>query len=334
VGNSSISLESVYDALASKGIPDPRMGASGYGDTMALEIANQVIADLICERYNWKWNSAVANPFQTNSYQQDYPQLAQTRGPIGWGENLVIVDINNTQMPKPLWSTPQVTWVRELPPTSANLSAWRPGKVCWMYNKNLQLGEWPGANVTYYPLITTNAQGQNPLMNFLDKNGNILIVTGFGITGATAPFAVAGANEGITVSDGSVTWTVVSPTSQGFRINTLPSATGPSFQVTPTYQLDPPRFSDFEQLLDPIPNSFSRYFYRGLESECYISSTNPGDLKRGQNAKVEWLNALTSAFKQGDRELNSYSLLPASYPVEERWQGGGAITADNPWGTN
>ncbi|OYV36708.1 MAG: hypothetical protein B7Z80_14865 [Rhodospirillales bacterium 20-64-7] len=87
MGNSSISLQSVYDAIAAKGVPDPRAVPSGYGDILALELATQVMADLICERFNWKWNRAVAAPIYTNSYQQDYPQPAQTAGVIGWGED-------------------------------------------------------------------------------------------------------------------------------------------------------------------------------------------------------------------------------------------------------
>jgi hypothetical protein len=334
MGNSTITLESVFDTIAAKNVPDPRLGASGFGDTMALEIATETMADIISERFNWKFNSAVATPFYTNGLQQDYPQLAQPRGPIGWGESVTLTDINNTSMPKPLWSTPDVSWRKELPPTSANLSAWRPSALCWMYNENLQLGlgAWPGPGVTYYPLITNGPTTQNPILYFVDTNENILTVTTFGVTGATAPAAPANAPEGTTVDDGSVVWTVVSPNSQGFRINTLPSPSGPTFEFLPTYQLEPVPFATFSQTLDPIPNSFARHFYRALESACYMASSNPGDLKRGQNAKIEAMNALMMAVKQGNRELDTYGLRPATSPVEERWQHGNMRTADNPYG--
>lgn len=326
MGNSSISLQSVYDAIAAKGIPDPRAVPSGYGDILALELATQVMADLICERFNWKWNRAVAAPIYTNSYQQDYPQPAQTAGVIGWGEDCDCIDINNTMMPKPLWN---LTWRKQLSRTS--ISVWRPSQICWMYNGDMALGAWPGASVVYAPLVTSGAQSQNPVMSMADANGNILIVTAFGTTGATAPVLPPNSAEGTTVVDGTVTWMVVSPTSQGFRLNSLPSATGPTFQITPYYQLDPPKFAVQSQLLNPIPDSFSRYFYRGLESECLLASASPADMKRGQIAKVAWLNALIESMKQGDREMNSYGLQPATSVVEQRFGWGGAYTADNPY---
>jgi hypothetical protein len=326
VGNSTIKLSAVYDQIAAKGIPDPRGGPSGFGDLTALELANQVMADLITERYNWKWNRATAVPFLTNSWQQDYPQPAQPGGPIGWGEDGTLIDINNSALPKPIWG---ISWRRGLSPTST--SAWRIANVCWMYNASLQLGTWPGAGVTFYPLLTQGAQEQNPIMSMTDVNGNILIVTGFGTTGSTAPQLPINSAEGQTVTDGSVTWTCVSPTSQGFRLDNLPNATGPTYKVVLPYQLDPPRFTNLQQTLAPIPDSFSRHFYRGLASECLIASMNPGDLKRGQEAKADWLNALQLAMKQGDRELNIYGLIPLTQVVERRWDEIGPYAADQPY---
>jgi hypothetical protein len=326
MSNSTIKLQQVCDTLAAKGIPDPRGNASGYGDMLALDLATQVMADIVCERFNWKWNRATATPFYTNSWQQDYPQLTQPNGIIGWGEDCDIVDINNTSSPKPLWN---VKWRRGL--SRNNTSMWRTGNICWMYNRDLYIGEWPGASVIYSPLITTQAQPQNPLMSMTDKNGNILIVTTFGTTGTVAPFLPAGSAEGLTVEDGSVVWTCVSPTSQGFRIDNLPNATGPTYKVIPYYQIDPIIFTAMKQLLDPMPDSFSRYFYRTLESEWLIASPNPGDLKRGQEAKVAAINSMLAAMKQGDREMNIYALQPATGVVEERWREGRPYTANQPY---
>jgi hypothetical protein len=328
MGNSTVQLATMFDAIAAQGVPDPRLAPSGYGDTLALTLANTVIADLIAERYNWKWNSALATPLLTNSWQQDYPRLAQAKGIIGWGERCDMVDINNTMMPKPLW---QLTWRRQL--SRVSTPAWLPSQICWMYNCDLTLGVWPGPGVTYYPLLGLNAPaGQNPLMSMMDANGNILIVTGFGTTGTVAPAEAANSAEGVKVADGSVTWTVVSPTSQGFRLDALPSATGPVYLVAPVYQIDPPRFTTLQQLLNPIPDSFSMYFLRGLKSAMLMASTNPGDLKRGMDARGEWLNGLHEAMKQGDRETNAYSLLPLTQVVEQRWrERRGPYTADQPY---
>jgi hypothetical protein len=326
MGNSTITLAAMYDSVASRGIPDPRMGPSGYGDRLGLEIANAVMADLICDRFNWKWNSAVGAPFYTNSWQQDYPQPKQPAGLIGWGEDCAMIDINNTALPKPMRNP---KWRRQLSPTS--MSGWLPENLCWMYNGDMTLGAWPGAGVTFYPLVGTGLAAQNPLMNMLDANGNILSVTAFGVTGGAAPQLPANSAEGLTVVDGTVTWTCVSATSQGFRIDRLPSATGVVQKIIATYQLEPPIFANMAQTLNPVPDSYARYFRRGLEAECLSASPNPGDMKRGEAMKVDWLNAMMQSKKQGDRELNIYSLLPAHGVVEERWGEYGPYTADRPY---
>jgi hypothetical protein len=330
VGNSTITLAKAYNVTAVRGIPDPRNAPSGYGDQLAMDVANEVAADFISERFNHKWNSANAVPFYTNSWQQDYPQLAQPQGKIGWGENVTLVDYNSTVTPKPLWSSPDMTWTRALP--IVNSTSWRPSRVCWMYNKDLTLGTWPGANVTYYPLITTGPQQANPLMSMLDKNANILIVTGFGTTGSTAPYLPANSAEGTTVADGTVTWTCVSPTSQGFRLNTLPGQTQPTYQVLPVYQIEPPTFTSMQQMLDPIPDSYSRVFLRGLRANCLKASPDPQDLKRGETDYAIWLKALIDGMKQGDRETNSYGLQPVRSVVEDRYLDGGVYSSGNPFG--
>ena len=84
----------------------------------------------------------------------------------------------------------------------------------------------------------------------VDANGNLLIVTGFGVTGAAAPVLPALSAEGATVTDGTVTWTVVAATSQGFRVDWLPNATSPNYQIIPYYQVDPPKFATLSQMLD------------------------------------------------------------------------------------
>lgn len=330
MGNSTIKLSDMYDWIAGRGIEDPRLKPSGYGDKLAIRMANNVIADLICDRLNWKWNSAVAAAFYTNSWQQDYPQLAQEGGIIGWGEDCTATRINDTSMPKPI-QVPTPKWRRALPTTSQ--SRWQIGNLCWMYNRDLQLGlgTWPGADVTYQPLIGTGPTAQNPLMYFVDANGNILIVTTFGTTGTVAPSLPASSAEGTTVDDGSVVWTCVSPDSQGFRIDNLPSATAPVWQVVPTFQVEPPLFVNMQQKLDPIPDSYSRHFERGLQYEALEAAPNAEITKKLVFTKQQWLEALEKSLKQGDREVNAYGLQPAGSVVEPRWACGGPYTADMPY---
>ena len=325
---STRSLQSLYNVVSAQGIPDPRGLPSGYGDDLGLDLGNRVMADLICERFNWKFNRGVAIPILTNSWQQDYPQPAQPAGPIEWGEDCDICDINNTAIPKPInWNGP-IIWARQL--TATSVARWRPSRICWMYNAEMQWGTWPGGGVTYHPLITATPS-QNPIMNFIDANGNYLILTKFGITGSTPPAAAASSAEGVTVNDGSCVWTVVSGSSQGFRLDTLPNATGPVYQITPCYQLAPPLFTTFGQLLTPIPDSFSRHFQTGLEAHCLTASPNPADRPRGQAGLVAWLNAMVAMKKQGDKEQNVYRMTPETSPVESRWGWKGPHTADSPY---
>lgn len=330
MGNSTYTLENLLDIVAGENIPDPRNLPSGYGDQVAMQAATNTMAALLTEQFNWKFNRAVANPIYTNGLQQDYPQPAQSGGLIGWGEDCDICDINNTQYPKPLnWDGP-IKWRRNL--TRTSIARWRPGQIAWMYNVDLTWGTWPGAATVYHPLVTTGQTGQNPLMNFIDKNGNYLILTTFGTTGGTAPFAAANATEGTTVTDNTCVWTVVSGTSQGFRLDYLPNAAGPTYQITPIYQLEPPAFITLGQLANPIPNSYIRHFLSGLEAACFKASPNPGDKERGKQAWAEWLGALTTSKTQANKEQDVYGLIPATSVVECRWNSATALrTADQPF---
>jgi hypothetical protein len=334
--SSTISLAYALDINASKGVPDPRAQASGYGDMLAIELGNQTMADLLAgavdarggvTRFNWKFNRGIASPFQLNSWQQDYPQLAQTAGIIGWGEECDILDINNTVVPKPLNWDGAISWVKQISRTS--LSRWRPTKICWMYNNDLSYGTWPGAGVTFYPLNGLNST-QNPIMSMIDKNGNLLIIKTLGTTGGSAPFAAVSAAEGTTVADGSVTWVVVSATSQGFRVDWLPNATQPNYQLIPYFQIEPPKFANAQQMINPIPDSFSRHFLDGLEARMFAASLNPGDAARGQKAMAAWLNSLLSMTGQANKEPDAYSMVPINQAVERRWINDAPYTADHP----
>lgn len=333
--SSTISLQSVYDAIAAKGVPDPRNAPSGYGDALALELGNEVMADLLggalnargeITRFNWKFNRSAAAAFQLNSWQQDYPQPAQTAGIIGWGEDCDILDINNTVVPKPLNWDGAVIWRKQLPRTSQ--SRWRPSQICWMYNGDLSYGPWPGVHVVIYPLTSGNPQ--NPVMSMVDAAGNLLIVKQVGTTGTVAPVLSANSPEGTTVTDGSVVWKVVSATSQGFRVDSLPNATSPNYQLIPYVQIEPPTFASLAQTLNPIPDSFSRHFFTGLEAAMYKASPNPGDTKRGQLARADWLGSLLVMTGQANKEPDAYSLVPITQPVEQRWRNDRPYTADNP----
>jgi hypothetical protein len=313
MGNSTVKLQAVIDTTAAQNVPNPVKNAAGYGVQLALDLANDVVGDLITQRFNWKWNSGNAPAFYTNSWQQDYPQLGNTN--IAWLEDSDRIDINNTSRPKPIR---QLTCRRQISRTSFGTGP--ISDICWMYNADMQFGEWPGAGVTFYPLIGTTPSAQNPIMSMIDENGNLLIVTGFGTTGNAAPFVDRDSEEGTTVADGSVTWTVVAPTSKGFRVYSLPNATGPVYKVVPKFQNTPPRFTiangGLNQLLDPIPDDYERYFRTLYRSYCLKASANPADRKQYEDEIRDYLMALENSMKQGNNELDAYALIPGSQVVE------------------
>lgn len=313
MGSSTVKLQDVIDYVAAQGIPNPLNQPAGYGMKLALGIANDVMGDLIAERFNWKWNSAIAPPFYTNSLQQDYPQ--QGNANIEWLEDADRIDINNTSVKKPLKN---LTVVRQLSRT--NYGTGPISHLCWMYNEDLDFGTWPGAGATFYPLVGTNPSKQNPIMSMIDANGNMLIVTTPGTTGAVAPALPANSAEGETVNDGSVVWTCVAPTSKGFRVFTIPAATGPVWKVVPKYQQTAPRFTaangGLQQTLAPIPDNYERHFRELYEIRCRAASPNPEDRKEADAARITYLQTLESAMKQGNKEADAYAMLPVSQVVD------------------
>lgn len=315
---STITLQSVDDYVAAQGIPTPLSGTAGYGPELALSLFNDVNGDLISQRFNWKWNRKIAPAFYTNSWQQDYPQLGNTD--VGWLEEFDMVQINSTQIPLPLWGSPDTSVYRQLSRTRN--SAWRPNGLCWMYNKDLSYGPWPGPSVILNPLVTTQPIQQNPILSYIDGVGNLLIIQTFGTTGTTMPSAPASSVEGTILVDGTAEWVVVAPLSIGFRLSAIPGSTQPVFQVTVYYQMNPVTFAStsFTQVtLDPIPDDQARYFRRGYEAYCLKASPNPGDRARFPAAQQQWLADMDSMKKDSAHEQDAYSMIPANWPIDYSW---------------
>jgi hypothetical protein len=161
---------------------------------LPIEVANEVITEMMAQRFNWKFNRMIVPPFYSISWQQDYATINQKT--IGWLEHAVAVDINNTALPKPIF---WLECVRDLERTGFQFG--RPEKICWLPNDQLVQDVWPGAAYTFTnPLGAINTPS-NKLINILDANGNILILTTFGTTGVVAPAAPAASASGVVVND-------------------------------------------------------------------------------------------------------------------------------------
>ena len=313
MGNSTVSLQAVIDWTTTQGVPSPLSHPAGYGTQLAIDVGDDVMSDLISERFNWKWNRRMATPVFTNSWQQDYP-MPGTENWVGWLENGDRIDINNTSNPKPL---SQITARKDIPLTS--FCRGPVTDICWIYNSEMQLGSWQ-AGAIYNPLVGTNPTQQNPLMA-INLGGAILALSQFGTTGTTPPTVTAATPEGTIVPDGTAAWVICSPTSKGFRVYPLPGPTGPVWQINPRGQMLPPAFANLQQMLDPIPDDQAKHFRKGYRAYCLDASPDPKDRQRFQADYNQWISSLFEIKKSADKELNMSGLVPASFPVDAVYPG-------------
>lgn len=320
MGNSTTSLQDILDTFAVAGDVSPLSSPGSYGPKVAIALANDTLADILSERFNFRWNSALAPSFYTNSYQQDYPGIGLTD--VEWLESFQWIDINNTSIPKPISRIGETFVVRQLDRVSLSVTeSGRPTHLAWMYNGQMSYGAWPGAQQVYTAPVGTGPTVQNGPTAILDANGNILVLTTFGTTGATAPVLAANASEKATVQDGSCVWTVASPDSKGFRLYPLPGGTGPVFQMQVRYQRTPARLRNVTDLLNPLPDSFVQYFRRGYKAHAAGSSPDPRVTAQFPMLRAQWLQEMEQAARQGDREASAYGLMAASYPMDSPYPG-------------
>jgi hypothetical protein len=306
-----------------------------------LSIANDVMTELVSQAFNWKWNSTVAPFFYTNGFQQDY---ALNIVSLGWLEYGIIIDINNTALPKPIWPLECVKW---LPPTSVQYGM--PGQVAWFPNNQLIYGTWGAANTGNSSIggnpqpnqVITSSLGvltspPNPILQVKDAFGNLWVVTGFGVTGATNPFlsnlnpvyptSVNPNQVATTVNDGTVIWTAVNPLGMGIRCNPTPPQLGVVYQFYIQYQYRAFAFSNglyqqLSQTIEPVPDDFSKYFKDGFFAYGYLHSSDKGVRAKFQDTYAIWQKSLMDAKKQGDRERDNAGF----YPAQGLLQGGSYI---------
>jgi hypothetical protein len=266
------------------------------GTEPALSIANDVIQIMLAQSLPWKFNRAAAQPFLTVALQQDYITSITD---LAWIEQGWRIDINNTSIPKPVFSLEMVRDIQQV--------FWQsvPFQVSWIPNSLAVYGTWQ--KNTLYPTGLGSAQTPvSPIQQFIDINGNFLFVSVNGTSGNSQPSLPAGSAAGTTVTDGGVTWTVADPNGIAFRTAPMPATSGIVWEMHPIYQKRPPVKTNLMQTISPIPDDFGYLFRQGLLAMCYVHAGS----KQGPSAMAQWKEDLFTALKGSDRERDANTMVP------------------------
>ena len=337
MSNSSTSLASIVQFAKSHPeiAPVIQMAAGGSALEPALTIANDVMTDMVSQNFNFKWNRFMVPLLYTNTFQQDYCTNVVS---LGWLEQAVLLDVNNTSMPQPKWP---LEVVKDLPETSTQWGM--PGQVCWIQNSQMVYATWgapntpisgsgnnfwpnPQPNSAIISPLGVNAMPNNPLLQVVDSFGNLWTVTTFGTTGATNPFITnlnpvfptpQNPNQiATTVTDGTVVWTAINSNGMGIRCNPLPPQNGIVYQFRIIAQWRPFAFSNgpfksLSQTIEPIPDDFAKYFRDGFVARTYLHSPDKGTRGKFQDMYNIWKESLLQEARQGDRERSNEGFYPA-----------------------
>lgn len=315
MGNSNLTLQAVVDGVSAIGDLNPVLvSTGGFASEPALTIANDVIQEMIAERFPWKWNRFKYPPFYLISRQQDYASLTVFN--LGWLENGYRIQLNTTIVPPPAWP---LEVVRDVP--ISRVGAGWPSKVAWYPNDQLEQGVWPGPNVDYVDPLGQPITPNNPPTNITDVPGNILVLTAWGTTGATAPVAPAWDTTqgpqpdtwpvGQVITDGTCQWTVADPKAQGIRVYPPPpDSSGATWLIRLFGQMKAPTYATLQDKIDPVPDDNSKWFRDGFIAYAHRYSATPSVKARYGPMKQEWLAAMGAAAKQGDREDEGRGFFP------------------------
>lgn len=318
---STVKLQSIVDIAQVFGDLTPIFNVGGQTNQPALTIANDVMSEIIAQPFPYKWNEIVLPVFYTNSFQQDYAGINPDGSSItnlNWLERGIVIDINSTAQPKP-WA--YVETGRQL--TQATGGLYNTGtqttmfKVNWFPNSTLYYGTWgdadtgngslgnnPVAGSVYTNPLGAQSMPTNPITQIQDANGNLLVLTTYGVEGSAAPLAGVNAAAGTVVFGiGATTrWTVVDPTGQGFRILPPPSQTGVVWQFNIVGQKRPVRFIGLGQTLDPLPDQFESYFRQGFIAQCYRYSPEAKIRAKFDKEWLMWKQGVIALRQEQDRE--------------------------------
>lgn len=286
----------------------PSIGVSGYAYEPTLTFLNEVLQRLMSKSNPWKWNENKFPLFYTQPYQQDYP-TSISQNVLGWLQGAVMIDINNI--------TPSSKNIPPLTVVSRLQQAFIPGyptKLCWIPNNMAVTSTWPGPNVTFQnPLALVaggpagGGPGTNPPTAITDPNGNIQVVTTYGITGGSTPtWPTANAAAGTTTADGTVVWTVQDPNGVAIRLDRVASFGSNVFQINANYQTKPPVITTLKQFITPVPDDLAYLVKQGFLAFCYKQVDNA----KFQIELTQWLLDIKEAMGASDREDQEFGFSP------------------------
>ena len=341
--NSTTSLSKILQFAKTYPEISPILQSAAGGSSLepALTICSDVMIEIISQVFNWKWNRFALPVFYTNSFQQDYALPGVVN--LGWLEDGFLQDINNTSYPQPIWPLEVVKFV---PRTSTQYGM--PGQVCWLPNDQLFYATWGAVNIgagqagsvgpNPQPLqkistpVGVATSPNNPLLQVQDAFGNLWVVTTFGTTGASNPFA-SNLNPvfptpgnltqvATTATDGSVVWTAVNPKGMGVRCNPLPPQTGVVYQFNIFAQWRPFAFSNgpftqLNQLIEPVPDDFAKRYRDGFVVMAYAHSPDPRTRAKHNDLYALWIKSLADAKSAGDRERDNEGFYPATSLLQQ-----------------
>lgn len=339
MGNSSYTLQNLVDDARSMGDLAPTLPVGGYFETVALSAANDAMTAMLAgsskgSPFNFKFNRIQIPPFFINSWQQDY---ATNMVGLGWLESCIAYNTSSSQFPKPQRT---VEVVRDVLQTNAQTE--RSAKICWMQNDTMNYGVWgqnqnlsllglqnPGPGAVYTNPAGLASLPANPITQVKDAFGNFWIVTQYGTCGNTNPFLTnlnpvfptlaSPTTVATTATDGTVVWTAVNPKGQGYRINPMPSQTGPVWQLAPVGQARIAPFTKLSQFIEPIPDDYFSYFKQGFFTQLYRRSKDPKVRALYETELKVWMNSLDSAVRQGSREMDDWGFVPSTSVMDTGW---------------
>ena len=285
----------------------PVLGVGGYSTEPALSYCDDIIKKIMAKKNPWKWNMIPAAPFYTQPYQQDYPtSISQIY--FGWLQSATMIDINNSTNQPPI--QPPIMAVARILPTS---TCGYPTSMCWVPNNMAITGQWPGPSVVYVNPLTSQGGGpsNNPFTAITDPNGNIQVVTTYGVTtsnasGPTWPAALA--TPGTITQDGTVQWTLQDPNGVAFRVDRLATFNSNVWQMKGVYQQKAPNITSLQQTFMPVPDDLDFLIKQGFLAYCQKL------VDKGANFRTEyaqWLEDMNELMGASDREDQEFGMFPA-----------------------